>query len=38
MTFFNPRLEILPSPQRALWDELHQTPEHFTWLFADFSG
>lgn len=30
MTFFNPRLEIPPSPQRALWDELHQTPEHFT--------
>ena len=30
MVFFNPRLEILPPPQQALWDELHATPEHFT--------
>ena len=30
MTFFNPHLDILPPSQRALWDELHETPEHFT--------
>jgi hypothetical protein len=30
MTFFNPHLDILPPPQRALWDELYLTPEHFT--------
>jgi hypothetical protein len=27
---FSPHLEILPPPQRALWDELHATPDHFT--------
>ena len=26
---FNPNLEILPSPQRSLWEELKQTPQHF---------
>ncbi len=30
MTFFTPHLEILPASQRALWNELHATPEHFT--------
>ena len=30
MTSFKPHLEILPAPQLMLWDELHQTPEHFT--------
>jgi len=30
MILFNPRLEILPPPQLALWEELHATPEHFT--------
>jgi len=30
MIYYNPCLEILPLPQRALWDELHATPEHFT--------
>lgn len=29
MKFFTPHLEILPPPQRLLWDELHATPEHF---------
>jgi hypothetical protein len=27
---FQPRLDILPQPQRALWAELDATPEHFT--------
>jgi Nucleotidyl transferase AbiEii toxin, Type IV TA system len=27
---FQPRLDILPSPQRALWPELDTTPDHFT--------
>ena len=27
---FAPRLEILPPPQRRLWEELAATPEHFT--------
>ncbi|MGA8499749.1 MAG: nucleotidyl transferase AbiEii/AbiGii toxin family protein [Xanthobacteraceae bacterium] len=27
---FQPRLDILPPPQRALWPELDATPEHFT--------
>lgn len=27
---FRPRLEILPSPQRSLWDEMGPTPRHFT--------
>jgi Domain of unknown function (DUF1814). len=26
---FAPRLDILPSPQRRLWDELGELPEHF---------
>jgi Nucleotidyl transferase AbiEii toxin, Type IV TA system len=30
VTFFQPRLDILPAPQRALWPELEITPEHFT--------
>ena len=29
MTFFTPHLEILPPPQRLLWEELRMTPEHF---------
>ncbi len=28
-TDFSPRLEILPPPQRRLWDELHAVPEEF---------
>jgi hypothetical protein len=27
---FQPRLDILPPPQRALWAELDSTPDHFT--------
>jgi hypothetical protein len=27
---FQPRLDILPPPQRALWHELDATPSHFT--------
>lgn len=27
---FQPRLDILPLPQRTLWSELDATPEHFT--------
>lgn len=27
---FEPRLDILPAPQRRLWDELRQIPTHFT--------
>lgn len=30
MPTFQPRLDILPSPQRALWPELDTTPDHFT--------
>jgi len=30
VTIFKPRTDILPSPQRVLWEELHTTPEHFT--------
>jgi hypothetical protein len=30
MPTFQPRLDILPSPQRALWPELDATPDHFT--------
>ncbi|HEY3911662.1 MAG TPA: nucleotidyl transferase AbiEii/AbiGii toxin family protein [Stellaceae bacterium] len=30
MPTFLPRLDILPSPQRALWRELDATPGHFT--------
>jgi len=30
MPTFQPRLDILPPPQRALWPELDATPEHFT--------
>jgi len=30
MPTFQPRLYILPPPQRALWLELDATPEHFT--------
>src|SRR6266481_720300 len=26
---FNPRLENLPAPQKRLWPELAQTPDHF---------
>ena len=29
MTFFTPHLEILPPPQKRLWDELSATPDHF---------
>jgi hypothetical protein len=29
-TVFQPRLDILPSAQRALWTELDATPDHFT--------
>jgi hypothetical protein len=29
MKFFTPHLEILPPPQKLLWEELHATPEHF---------
>jgi hypothetical protein len=28
--FFTPRLDILPAPQRRLWDELVETPREFT--------
>lgn len=27
---FTPRLDILPAPQRLLWDELRHTPDQFT--------
>ncbi len=27
---FEPRLDVLPAPQRAFWPELALTPEHFT--------
>jgi len=30
MIAFQPHLEILPPAQRVLWDELRETPEHFT--------
>lgn len=30
MASFEPRLDILPPAQRALWPELDATPEHFT--------
>ncbi len=30
MTSFQPRLDILPAPQRTFWPELTGTPEHFT--------
>src|SRR4029078_13479816 len=30
MEEFVPHLEILPAPQQALWDELRETPDHFT--------
>jgi hypothetical protein len=30
MPTFQPRLDILPAPQRALWAELDATPDHFT--------
>lgn len=30
MHTFQPRLDILPTPQRALWAELDATPDHFT--------
>jgi hypothetical protein len=30
MPTFQPRLDILPPPQRALWPELDATPDHFT--------
>ena len=26
---FTPRLDILPAPQRRLWDELVETPKEF---------
>jgi hypothetical protein len=32
MTEFAPRLDILPKPQRRLWEELAATPEQFTLL------
>ena len=30
MKTFPPHLEILPLPQKLLWEELYATPEHFT--------
>lgn len=30
MESFTPHIEILPSPQKTLWEELYATPEHFT--------
>ncbi len=30
MATFQPRLDILPRPQRTLWRELDATPDHFT--------
>lgn len=30
MESFTPHLEILPPPQKTLWEELYETPEHFT--------
>ncbi|HEY1260569.1 MAG TPA: nucleotidyl transferase AbiEii/AbiGii toxin family protein, partial [Stellaceae bacterium] len=30
MMTFQPRLDILPAPQRTLWQELDATPNHFT--------
>jgi Nucleotidyl transferase AbiEii toxin, Type IV TA system len=30
MPSFQPRLDVLPRPQRALWAELDATPDHFT--------
>ena len=30
MPTFQPRLDILPAPQRTLWPELDATPDHFT--------
>ena len=30
MPTFQPRLNILPAPQRTLWPELDATPDHFT--------
>jgi hypothetical protein len=30
MPTFEPRFDILPPPQRALWPELDATPDHFT--------
>ena len=30
MPRFQPRLDILPPPQRALWPELDVTPDNFT--------
>lgn len=30
MPTFQPRLDILPPPQRGLWTELDATPDHFT--------
>ena len=30
MPTFQPRLDILPPPQRTLWPELDATPDHFT--------
>jgi Nucleotidyl transferase AbiEii toxin, Type IV TA system len=30
MPTFQPRLDILPAPQRVLWPELDATPDHFT--------
>ncbi|MBI3795192.1 MAG: nucleotidyl transferase AbiEii/AbiGii toxin family protein [Nitrospinae bacterium] len=30
MTVFTPHIEVLPPEQRAVWAELHKTPEHFT--------
>jgi Nucleotidyl transferase AbiEii toxin, Type IV TA system len=27
---FQPRLDLLPAPQRTLWRELDETPDHFT--------
>ncbi len=29
MHTFNPRLDILPAPQRRLWTELHEVPRNF---------
>lgn len=30
MTVFKPHLDILPPAQRTLWNELYETPDHFT--------
>jgi hypothetical protein len=34
---FYPRIEVLPSPQQVLWQELKQTPPGFV-LYGDGDG